>query len=229
MKATNGHSRSMDFHSLADKRELVRPIALNPSLTRASTSSSTTTLTSLRVSSSLEFDDSAKPSGVLVDDDFLPMSSPVDEHFWDMPRTKARQSSDSKCFPNVGSSPDLEVKRFDVDQLQTLSGTDDDDDDDGSTSSTNQSDTFARHEYKIKELQKPLQVIKSTSPLQTMLARTSHPSRNSTEPLYTNSHLTSIRTYGNLAPVPTVLLPLSSCQLITNGQTLAVNTLRFPL
>lgn len=114
---TAAYSRSMDF---------VRSNATS------SSSSSTATLTSLRSSTSLEFDEHSKPSGVLVDDDFLPMSSPVDDYFWDFTDKPSRSRRDNCYFPNVGSSPDLEVKRFDLQLIQNLSETscDEDDDDD---------------------------------------------------------------------------------------------------
>ena len=172
---TNGHSRSMDFQST--KHELVRPTTLTSTGTIYETSSSSIpTLTSVRSSSSLEFDDDRKPSGVLVDDDFLPMSSPVDEHFWDMttPTNHSHQrhqkflNKKTECFPNVGSSPDVEMKHFDVDQINPLSSTsidqplsetscdeDDDDDDDGEDKLFPQQ-KFTIHQYQIKELQKPL-------------------------------------------------------------------------
>ena len=117
----------MDFQSFVSKRT-----ALFPHLTETSSSSSTATLTSFRSSTSLEFDDNTKPSGVLVDDDFLPMSSPVDDHFWDLTRFPS-QTNDHDCFPNVGSSPDLEVRRFDFQQIQNLSETSCDEEDEDET------------------------------------------------------------------------------------------------
>jgi len=117
----NGYSRSMDFRSIRDSYD--------------SSSSSTMTLTSQRSLTSLEFDDNSKPSGVLVDDDFLPMSSPIDEHFWNMSTTNSYQSNLSESFfPNVGSSPDIEIKQFHFPQSE-ISCDEDDDDDDDSTSS----------------------------------------------------------------------------------------------
>ena len=183
---TNGYSRSMDFQSLSNKRDLIRPVTLNDT----SASSSTTTLTSIRSSTSLEFDDNTKPSGVLVDDDFLPMSSPVDEHFWDVTIKNYYKSNNHGCFPNVGSSPDVEIKRFDVEKLTTLSETscdEDDDDNDNSTSSFNQSEIFSVDEYKIKQLQKPLVIFKPISPIQKISGdgisdkSSSNPSISSTE------------------------------------------------
>ena len=168
---TNGHSRSMDFQS-SNKHELVRPTTLTNAGTIYETSSSSIpTLTSVRSSTSLEFDDDRKPSGVLVDDDFLPMSSPIDEHFWDMTTPTSHShhqkfpNQKTECFPNVGSSPDVEVKHFDIDQInplasksidQPLSETscDDDDDDDDDENAGKQK--FTIHQYQIKELQKPL-------------------------------------------------------------------------
>jgi hypothetical protein len=166
---TNGHSRSMDFQS--NKHELIRPITLlNPGTIYETSSSSIATLTSVRSSTSLEFDDDTKPSGVLVDDDFLPMSSPVDDHFWDMTTPKNHYKFTNKkneCFPNVGSSPDIEVKHFDVNQINSLSSTidqifsetscDEDDDDDRSLNQQK----FSIHEYKLKELQKPIVIHRS--------------------------------------------------------------------
>lgn len=116
---SHGYSRSMDF---------LRSAPLIPTtITETSSSSSTATLTSLRSSTSLEFDDHSKPSGVLVDDDFLPMSSPVDDYFWDFNEKNSRR--DNCFFPNVGSSPELEVKRFDFQLIQNLSETSCDEDD----------------------------------------------------------------------------------------------------
>ncbi|UJR09581.1 hypothetical protein I4U23_013816 [Adineta vaga] len=163
----NGHSRSMDFHSLATKRDLIRPVALISTIHETSSSSSTTTLTSIRSLTSLEFDDNSKPSGVLVDDDFLPMSSPIDEHFWDVTSKSSSCYTNTECFPNVGSSPDIEVKHFDLQQLNTLSETScDEDDEDDSVSSMNQPEKFSIYEFKVKELQKPLVTLKPISSAQ---------------------------------------------------------------
>jgi hypothetical protein len=166
----------MDFQSIATRRDLSSTI-------NETSSSSTATLTSIRSATSLEFDDNSKPSGVLVDDDFLPMSSPVDEHFWDMTVRDYYGLNNNECFPNVGSSPDVEIKHFDLQQLNTLSETscdEDDDDDDDSTSSNIQPEIFSIHEYKIKELQRPLLIIKSISPMEEILPALD-PSINSTE------------------------------------------------
>jgi hypothetical protein len=159
MKTTNGHSRSMDFHTLTDKRSLVRPVALIPLIGPSSSSSSTATLTSLRTSTSLEFDDNGKPSGVLVDDDFLPMSSPVDDDFWHTTGKHSAFHQSTDCFPNVGSSPDLEVKRFDLQHINALSETSCDEDEDEHGKS-NIAHPRQRH-YQVKELQKPLVPLKS--------------------------------------------------------------------
>jgi hypothetical protein len=191
----------MDFQSISNKRDFIRSVALHDT----SSSSSTTTLTSIRSSNSLEFDDNTKPSGVLVDDDFLPMSSPVDEHFWDKTIKNYYGLNNNACFPNVGSSPDVEIKHFDLQKLNTLSETscdedDDDDDDDDSTSSCNQPDIFSIPEYKIKELQKPLVILKSTSSLQKISGdgnsdnSSSNPSINSTEQLSITSNPTTTTT-----------------------------------
>jgi hypothetical protein len=137
----------MDFQSIAR------------STINDTSSSSTGTLTSIRSITSLEFDDNTKPSGVVVDDDFLPMSSPVDEHFWDMSIKDHYEFNKNGCFPNVGSSPDVEIKHFDLQQLNTLSETscdEDDDDDDNATSLNIQSEI----------LSKPLLIIKSNSPIE---------------------------------------------------------------
>ncbi|CAF1234855.1 unnamed protein product [Adineta ricciae] len=192
---TNGHSRSMDFQSITTnnnhhlrKQELIRPHTLNnPATIYETSSSSIATLTSVRSSTSLEFDDDAKPSGVLVDDDFLPMSSPVDDHFWDMTAmlTTTNQNHQFKhkdkneCFPNVGSSPDIEDKHFDVDQMKKYSATtdqpfsetscDEDDDDDDDRSDHQQK--YSIQEYKLKELQKPIVIHR------TQLNPSRHPSK----------------------------------------------------
>jgi len=159
----------MDFQSILNRRDRFSTINETPS------SSSTATSTLIRSSTSLEFDDNTKPSGVVVDDDFLPMSSPVDEHFWDMNAKNDYEFNNNECFPNVGSSPDIEVKHFDLQQLNTLSETscdeddeddDDHDDDDDSLASINQPEIFSVHEYKIKELQNPFLIMKSVSPIQ---------------------------------------------------------------
>ncbi len=143
----NGYSHSMDFQSITRSN------------INETSSSSTATLTSIRSATSLEFDDNTKPSGVLVDDDFLSMSSPVDEHFWDMTGKDhyGLNNNNNECFPNVGSSPDIEIKHFDLQQLNTLSETScDEDDDDNSTLLNIQSEI----------LEKPLLIIKSISPIQ---------------------------------------------------------------
>lgn len=204
----NAHSRSMDFQSIAaNRRDRITII-------NETTSSSTATLTSIRSSTSLEFDDNTKPSGVLVDDDFLPMSSPVDECFWDMTKKSTYKSNNNGCFPNVGSSPDVEVKHFDLQQLNTLSETscDEDDDDDNdndndnaSTSSINQPEIFSIQEYKIQELQKPLAIMKSISPIQNVSEEIltnkseSDPSINSTELFSINNSQTSTCMYSRLS------------------------------
>lgn len=129
----------MDFQSIALRRELCSMAN--------ETSSSSATLTSMRSSTSLEFDDNSKPSGVLVDDDFLPMSSPIDEHFWTMSVKDNYAFNHNECFPNVGSSPDVEVKYFDHQLFNNLSETscDEDDDDDLQTVSTNRSTDLVSH------------------------------------------------------------------------------------
>lgn len=159
----------MDFQS--NKPELLRPTTLiNPGTIYETSSSSIATITSLRSSNSLEFDDDRKPSGVLVDDDFLPMSSPVDEHFWDMPTPTNHLKflkNKNECFPNVGSSPDVEIKHFDIHQInpllssidQPLSETSCDEDDDDDRSLNQQK--YSIHEYKLKELQKPIVIHRS--------------------------------------------------------------------
>lgn len=135
----NVHSRSMDFQSFIHKRNA-----------NSSNSSSTGTLTSFRSSTSLEFDDNIKPSGVLVDDDFLPMSSPVDDHFWDLASVQ-NKSIHQDSFPNVGSSPDLEVKRFDLQNLSTLDETScDEDDDDDENDEQSEPPKFLRMDSVIK-------------------------------------------------------------------------------
>ncbi|CAF1251073.1 unnamed protein product, partial [Adineta ricciae] len=161
----NGHSRSMEFQSLATKREpLARPVALISTIHETSSTSSTATLTSIRSLTSLEFDDNSKPSGVLVDDDFLPMSSPIDEHFWDMTKKSSSCFTNNDCFPNVGSSPDVEVKHFDVPRSHLLSETScDEDDDEDSVSSMNQPEKYSIYEFKVKELQKPIVTVKPIS------------------------------------------------------------------
>ncbi|CAF1186646.1 unnamed protein product [Rotaria sordida] len=198
----NGYSRSMDFQSLTNKHDLIRPITIISTINETSSSSSTATLTSLRNSSSLEFDDNIKPSGVLVDDDFLPMSSPVDEHFWNMNIKNFHgfnnnNNNNNKCFPDVGSSPDIEVKHFDLQQFNTLSETscdeDDDDDDDDSSTSTDQLEISPLHEYKIDKMEKSLVLIKSNSPIQKISEEEivdkslTNPSISSTEQFNINS------------------------------------------
>jgi hypothetical protein len=68
------------------------------------------------------------------------------------------------CFPNVGSSPDIEIKHFDPQKInplslssfdQLLSETSCDEDDDNDHATLNQQ-KFSIHEYKLKELQKPI-------------------------------------------------------------------------
>ena len=192
---TNGHSRSMDFQSMNNhtkKHELLRPIALKNAGTIYETSSSSiATLTSVRSSNSLEFDDDTKPSGVLVDDDFLPMSSPVDDHFWDITTSlnhhKFNNKNNTECFPNVGSSPDIEKKYFDVHQINTLSSSIDQpfsetscDEDDDDISSNHQK--FSIQEYKLKELQKPIVIHRSVL----------NPSIHSTEAINHTNDLISI-------------------------------------
>jgi hypothetical protein len=173
----------MDFQS--NKHELARPMTLTNTGTIYETSS-ITTLTSVRSSTSLEFDDDSKPSGVLVDDDFLPMSSPVDDHFWDMTIPSNHHkflNNKNECFPNVGSSPDVEVKHFDINQInpisstidQTLSETSCDEEDDDDRSSNEQK--FSIHEYKLKELQKPIVIHRAVF----------DPSIHSTESIHLNS------------------------------------------
>ncbi|CAF2524270.1 unnamed protein product [Rotaria sp. Silwood2] len=201
---TNGHSRSMDFQSIINnnRRELIRPITLtNPGTIYETSSSSIATLTSVRSSNSLEFDDDTKPSGVLVDDDFLPMSSPVDDHFWDMTIPKHRHkfnnnnNNKKECFPNVGSSPDIEIKHFDVQQInklsssidQTLSETSCDEDDDNNNNNNNNNillnqQKYSIHEYKLKELQKPIVIHRSLF----------NPSIQSAEQINHNNDLISI-------------------------------------
>ena len=169
---TNGHSRSMDFHATnhINRQELVRPTVLSHVGTiYENSSSSIATLTSVRSSASLEFDDDAKPSGVLVDDDFLPMSSPVDEQFWDtISLTQPSKSTNggNECFPNVGSSPDVEKKQFHLHAAhsltssleQPLSETSCDEDDDPLLNQQK----FSVHEYQLRELQKPTVTHRST-------------------------------------------------------------------
>ena len=193
MKISNGHSRSMDFPSFTTKRDLIRPVALVPTIAETSSSSSTATLTSLRSSTSLEFDDNTKPSGVLVDDDFLPMSSPVDDHFWNMTtRHQSRSATNNHdSFPNVGSSPDLEIKRFDLQHIYTLSETscDDEDDDEaaGPSSFLNRGKTtFTRQDFKVKA---PVRL--SSQPA----AYSSIPSINNSEQSTIPDRPLSIRTY----------------------------------
>lgn len=190
----NGHSRSMDFQSMNNNRkhELVRPIALKTAGTIYETStSSIATLPSVRSSTSLEFDDDTKPSGVLVDDDFLPMSSPVDDHFWDIttPINQHKFNKNNECFPNVGSSPDVEIKHFDIHQLNTLSssfdqpfsGTSCDEDDDVDDISLSQQ-KFSIQEYKLKELQKPIVIHRSVL----------SPAIHATKPINHNNDLISM-------------------------------------
>ncbi|CAF3343886.1 unnamed protein product [Rotaria socialis] len=195
---TNGHSRSMDFQSIHhnnSRHELLRPIVTNNTGTIYETSSSSTaTITSARSSNSIEFDDDSKPSGVLVDDDFLPMSSPVDDHFWDMTQQQSHHRFNNnnhhhkkECFPNVGSSPDVEVKHFELPHLNTLSSSLDQplsetscDEDDDSTLLNQQK--FSIHEYKLKELQRPIVIHQSLF----------NPSIHSTEQINPNDDLISI-------------------------------------
>ena len=138
----------MDFHSIALRRELFS--------TTNETSSSSATLTSMRSSTSLEFDDNSKPSGVLVDDDFLPMSSPVDEQFWTMTVKDNYAFNHNECFPNVGSSPDVEVKYFDLQLLNNLSETScDEDEEDLHTLSTHRSTDLASSHPTTKTASNP--------------------------------------------------------------------------
>ena len=164
----------MDFHSAnhINKHELVRPTVLSHVGTiYENSSSSIATLTSVRSSGSLEFDDDAKPSGVLVDDDFLPMSSPVDEQFWDTisltQPSKSTNGSVNECFPNVGSSPDVEKKQFHLHAAhsltssleQPLSETSCDDEDDDPLLNQQK---FSVHEYQLRQLQKATVTHRST-------------------------------------------------------------------
>jgi len=187
----------MDFQSMNHnkKPELLRPTTLkNVGTVYETSSSSMATLTSVRSSTSLEFDDDTKPSGVLVDDDFLPMSSPVDEHFWDITTSinhhKFTNKNRNECFPNVGSSPDIEIKPFDLHQINTLSSSIDqpfsetscdEDDDDNDDRSLNQQ-KFSIQEFKLKELQKPIVIHRSAL----------NPSIHSTEPINHDNDLISI-------------------------------------
>jgi hypothetical protein len=172
----------MDFQSISNRHDRISTI-------NETSSSSTATLTSIRSSTSLEFDDNTKPSGVLVDDDFLPMSSPVDEHFWNMTIKNYYGLNNNECFPNVGSSPDIEIKHFDLQQLNTLSETScDEDDDDDSTSSNNQPELFSIH-----ELPKPLVIIKSNISGEIIPDKSeSNPSINSIEHFDVISNPTSL-------------------------------------
>ena len=167
----NGHSRSMDFQSISNnnnRQELPRPSTLiNTRTIHETSSSSTPTLISTRSSYWIEFDDDTKPSGVLVDDDFLPMSSPIDEHFWNMTIPQKYYKFDTthknECFPNVGSSPDVEVKHFDINTLsstidQLLSETSCDEDDENALLDQQK---FSIHEYKLNKLQKPIVIHQS--------------------------------------------------------------------
>lgn len=121
-----------------------------------SSSSSQGTLTSLRSSTSLDFDDDRKASAVLVEDDFIPMSSPVDEHFWDIPMLKHSSKQINGSFPNVGSSPDVEEKAFQAPLSPStpplLSETSADEDEELSANEQ----TYEIHQYQLKELQKPM-------------------------------------------------------------------------
>jgi hypothetical protein len=189
----------MDFHSINNnnhKHELQRPVTLtNTGNIYETSSSSIATIASVRSSASLEFDDDSKPSGVLVDDDFLPMSSPVDDHFWEMtiPKTnhyRFNPNHKNGCFPNVGSSPDIEIKHFHPQQINPLSTTsidqplsetscDEYDDDDHATLNEQK---YSIHEYKLKELQKPIVIHRSIF----------NPSIHSTESTNHNNDLISI-------------------------------------
>jgi len=184
----------MDFQS--NKHELIRPITLiNPGTIYETSSSSIATITSVRSSTSLEFDDDTKPSGVLVDDDFLPMSSPVDDHFWDMTTSTNHYkytNNKNECFPNVGSSPDVEIKPFDIHQInplsssfdQPLSETSCDEDDYDDDKSLNQQ-KYSIHEYKLKELQKPIVIHRAVF----------NPSIHSLEPIHLNNELNDLCMY----------------------------------
>ena len=86
------------------------------------------------------------------------MSSPVDEHFWDMSILKNGVQQSNGSFPLVGSSPDVEQKAFVpspstivTDQPQSETSCDEDDEDE--VSATEQ--TFSIQQYQLKELQKP--------------------------------------------------------------------------
>ncbi|CAF3993723.1 unnamed protein product, partial [Rotaria magnacalcarata] len=177
---TNGYSRSMDFQSLKTKCNLNRPLTMISTIHETSSSSSTATLTSLRSATNLEFDDNTKPSGVLVDDDFLPMSSPVDEHFWDMNIKSFNElnTNNNKSFPDVGSSPDMEIKHFDLQSFHTLSEASCDEDDDSATS-TDQPETFTIQECKLDELKQSIVLTTKTSPVEGMSARSASNRRSS--------------------------------------------------
>lgn len=141
------------------KSDLVRPIARKAFGAFYETSSSSQgTLTSIRSSTSLEFDDDRKPSGVLVEDGFIPMSSPVDEHFWDMSILKNSSQQSNGLFPNVGSSPDVEEKAFCPSTSSTIISeqpqSETSCDEDEEEISTNEQ-TFSIQQYHLKELQKP--------------------------------------------------------------------------
>ncbi|CAF4868607.1 unnamed protein product [Rotaria socialis] len=190
---TNGYSRSMDFQSLTNKRDPIRPLSMISTVHETPSSSSSTTLTSLRSATSLEFDDNTKPSGVLVDDDFLPMSSPVDEHFWDMNIKSFNElnANNNKCFPDVGSSPDMEIKHFALKSFHTLSETSCDEDDD-STTSIDQPETFTIQECKLDELKQSIVLTTKTSPAEGNVDQSSStPSIDSTEQRSNNTTLTT--------------------------------------
>ncbi|CAF1348099.1 unnamed protein product [Rotaria magnacalcarata] len=190
---TNGYSRSMDFQSLKTKCNLNRPLTMISTIHETSSSSSTATLTSLRSATNLEFDDNTKPSGVLVDDDFLPMSSPVDEHFWDMNIKSSNElnTNNNKSFPDVGSSPDMEIKHFDLQSFHTLSEASCDEDDDSATS-TDQPETFTIQECKLDELKQSIVLTTKTSPVEGNVDQSSStPSIDSTEQCSNNTTLTS--------------------------------------
>ena len=180
----------MDFQSISNRHDPIQPVTFTSKINQTSSSSSslssTVTLTSIRSSANSEFNDNTKPSGVLVDDDFLLMSSPIDEHFWNMTTKDYHKSNHNECFPAVGSSPDTEVKYFDFKQLNTLAETSCDEDDD-SISSLDQSEMLPVKEYSIDKSKKSLVVnesilIKQKISRKEMQDKTSSiPSKNQTE------------------------------------------------
>ncbi|CAF1227390.1 unnamed protein product [Didymodactylos carnosus] len=183
-------SRSMDFSKKCDiKNDMFNN---NHHSTTTTLTPLNETSTSFRSSTSLDFDDDTKPSGVVVDDDFLPMSSPVDDDYWD----SVSVETTIQCFPNVGSSPVIEVKHFETDLLtgekirknysitmnnsQQLSRKDSDDqhsetsedyfddDDDDDDVEENNINSYSIKEFALKELQKPI-VLKSALKLSSQL------------------------------------------------------------